>query len=71
MIKVTKYLRPRITSRRERMTYWMLALGFAMFLISVIMHVPLLEVAPLYAAISAVAGWYIQKETDKNSIKEM
>lgn len=53
------------------MTYWMLALGFAMFLISVIMHVPLLEVAPLYAAISAVAGWYIQKETDKNSIKEM
>lgn len=66
-----KKLRPRITSRRERMTYWMIVVGVFMFLVSAIAGLPLLEVVPFYGAISLVAGWYLQKETDRNSIKEI
>lgn len=69
--KIIQGLTPKITSRRERMTYWMLAIGVFMFTLCVIFGVPLLEAAPFYGAISLVAGWYLQKETDKSSIKEM
>lgn len=71
MKEFLKYLKPKFTSRRERMTYWMLVIGVFMFLVAVDKGVPLLEVLGYYGGLSVVAGWYIQKETQKESKNEM
>lgn len=70
-MKLRELIKIKVTSRRERMTYWLIALGFIMFLIGVIAKTPLLEVAAMYTPIAATGGWYINKETEKESIKEM
>lgn len=62
---------PKFSSRRERMTYWMIALGFAMYIYAVDHAVPMLEVVAMYGAIAAVVGWYLQKETEAPSKLDM
>lgn len=53
------------------MTYWMLAIGVFMFLTCVIKGVSLLDALAFYGGLSLVAGWYLQKETDKRSEEPM
>ena len=74
MLKYLKYLdllKPRIKSRRERMTYWMLTIGVFMFLVCVFKNISLLDALAFYGGLSLVAGWYLQKETDKSSQEPM
>lgn len=71
MKEFLKYLKPKFTSRRERMTYWMLVIGIFMFLVAVDKGIPLLEVLGYYGGLSVVAGWYIQKESAAPSKSDM
>lgn len=66
-IEFLSALKPRIKSRRERMTYWMLTIGVFMFIVCVICKISLLDALAFYGGLSMVAGWYLQKETEKKS----
>lgn len=70
-IKFLGNLKPRVKSRRERMTYWMLAIGVFMFTLCLIFKVSLLDALAFYGGMSVVAGWYLQKETEKKSEEPM
>ena len=56
-----------VASKREKMAYWLTILGFAMYLVSVIAKVSLIETAAMYTPIAAAGGWYINKETQRKS----
>lgn len=71
MLDILRNLKPRIKSRRERMTYWMLAIGVFMFCLCLITKTSLLDALAFYGGMSAVAAWYLQKETDKSSQEPM
>lgn len=70
-IKFLESLKPRIKSRRERMTYWMLSIGVFMFVLCLIFKVSLIDALAFYGGLSVVAGWYLQKETEKKSEEPM
>jgi hypothetical protein len=69
--KLKQIVNIKITSRRERMTYWLIFLGFVMFTVSIASKASLLDTAVLFTAISAVGAWYIKQETDKSSENKM
>lgn len=61
----------KITSRRERMVYWMMVIWFVSFVITVSIGSSLIELLAYYGGLSMVVGWYVQKETEKESKNEI
>lgn len=66
-----KFPKIKLTSRRERIAYWLLTTGFTMYNIAVIAKVSITETSAMFLAIATAIGWYILKETDRESNKPM
>lgn len=63
--------RIKLTSRRERLTYWLVAVGFAMYLAALIAKASIIDTSVMFGAIAAPCAYYLKKETDRESTKDM
>jgi hypothetical protein len=70
-MKISDILKIKITSRRERMTYWLMVIWVYALTFSVFMHVPLLEVSGFFAVLLTGVAWYLDKESKKPSKEPM
>jgi preprotein translocase subunit SecG len=61
----------KITSRRERMTYWLMVIWFISFIIAVCVGISLLDLLAYFGGLTMVVGWYTQKETEQQSKNEI
>ena len=53
------------------MTYVLIILWFIFGIVCICTKVNLAEASAYYGAVGVLAGWYLQKETDKESQKPM
>lgn len=71
LTKITSNILPKFTSRRERMTYWMMILGFIMYIVGAYLKIDTYATLAMYGGIATVAGYYLKKESDVPSKEPM